>query len=166
MIRYKRDSNLLQPFKEQYALKVWKIIPTNGSVDENGDAIMHEGLAKACAVSYPAVKSVLGALLKKAGNAPYIIGFHNHCHIVSFPIKHHYGDRKADLSLMSHSFLRLKYLVKSVQPNIVVLPRIGCGCGKRSWNAEVKGMVEQFDEDTSPYLLATVVVSNEVENNE
>lgn len=120
------------------------VIPTNGSINARGHAVMGRGLAKQAAALYPGIDQVLAYLLKARGH---------HVHVmlvtpplpalVSFPVKHCWSDQ-ADLTLIDQSCQELWALTTVMRWSLVALPRVGCGNGHRQWG-EVRPRLSQLD---------------------
>jgi len=140
--------------------KLWEgghfiVIPTNGFVKNNGEAVMGRGLAYDAKIKFPKLPYELGELLKKYGNDVFIFRDYR---IFTFPVKHKW-DEKADIELIKFSAIGLRNLValwvrskKLVPP--VYIPRVGCGNGRLDWK-DVKPILEScLDENFQ-------VVSNE-----
>ena len=102
------------------------VIPTNGIVKANGDAVMGAGLAKTCDLKY-GVSRNLGMCLKH-GNHVYNLGYYDGHYICSFPTKHHWRD-KSDISLIISSANELISHANINNWNKVILPAVGCGLG-------------------------------------
>lgn len=115
-----------------------RVITTNGTLKDNGRAVMGRGVALQATKRYFGMKLALGALLKRQGNHVGIID--PDCGgipLVSFPVKHVYNER-ADLELIARSAAELVALTEKEGWTAVVLPRPGCNNGRRSWVTEVR----------------------------
>lgn len=115
-------------------------ITTNGTVKNNGEAVMGAGCAKQCAELYPWFPAALGAHIKRCGNT--LTSFSD---IVTFPVKHNWWE-DADLDLIKQSYIDLK---SRVLDEYVYLPKPGCGNGKLSWD-QVKEVLEPL---ASEYII-------------
>ena len=118
------------------------VIPTNGYVKMNGEAVMGRGLAFDASIKFKSLAFELGALLKKYGNDVFI---HPTYRIFTFPVKHNW-DEKADIELIKFSCVGLQSLVNlRVKPISlpVYIPRVGCGNGMLEWK-DVKPILESY----------------------
>lgn len=128
-----------------------KCITTNGFVKKNGEAVMGAGIAKQAAKRLPQLPRALGNAISAYGNhvaylalewvrpengKPYEVDY------ISFPVKHHWK-QPADLELIKRSAVELRALADTWKWDSIILPRPGCGNGKRTW-AEVKPMIEVY----------------------
>ncbi len=117
-----------------------RIITTNGMVNSKGECVMGRGCAAEAKHRYPNLPKELAVKLKATGNHPYAFDEYD---IITFPVKHKWFEW-ADLPLIKTSALQL---AKMLDPNkIYVLPRPGCGNGKRSWN-EVRGLLTKLPDN-------------------
>ena len=112
--------------------KGYLIIPTNGIVKQNGEAVMGAGLAKQAAKRYPNLPRQLGTHLK-IGNGIY---FFPEYQVVTFPTKNHWKD-KSDINLIMRSATELakaittfRYQQREFQ---FYVPQVGCGLGGLNW---------------------------------
>lgn len=134
-------------------------ITTNGTVTkDNGECVMGAGIAKDAAKQYPDMPKKLGELIKKYGNKVHIIGsMHRESimrlhgalafsYIIAFPVKHKWFE-KADLELIKKSCKELVELADDLSWQKVVLVKPGCGCGKLSWEKDVKPIVSKELDD-------------------
>ncbi len=131
----------------------WIVVPTNGSVKTNGEAVMGRGLALQAKRKYPDVPKKLGESIRVNGNivcqAPSV-------GLIFFPVKHKWFE-VADLKLIEKSAKELKDAVGN-RDETVFLPRVGCGNGKLDWK-DVKPILEKYLNDDR-----FVVVSREVDS--
>lgn len=119
-----------------------RVIPTNGSVNRHGAAVMGRGVALQCKERYPGIETALGVLLR--GVSPTKL----HCIqwvpesygnvvqpdvLVFFPVKFEWR-QKANLSLIIKSSAELLWEAQMEGWNTVALPRVGCGNGGLSWD--------------------------------
>lgn len=126
----------------------WIVIPTNGSVNVKGLAVMGRGVALQAAKKFPPLKeeedpgiqSVLGDRLRLVGNIPFILYRYE---VLTFPVKHRWSDERADPNLIVQSAQRLKDLVDTAGLTEIFLPCVGCGNGRLSW-LFIKPRVEPF----------------------
>ena|SRR5216684_4030624 len=122
-------------------------VSTNGSVRLDGRAVMGRGCAKEAATLFPELPLMLGTWLQSIGNHLHYLKYYEDrgYTVCSFPVKHAWNDEKADMKLIEQA---CKDLVESTMEHVkVALPRVGCGCGGRDWETEVKPLLEKyFDE--------------------
>lgn len=125
---------------------VWKLCPTNGSTDGKGLAVMGAGVARQLASDWPAVKYALGVKLAGAeiSFGLEILGLHKGALWFAYPTKYRFTDGKADLRLIEQVAWQLELLLSRqvIKPE-VVLPKLGCGCGKLQWR-KVKPIFEKI----------------------
>lgn len=100
-------------------------ITTNGTVKNNGRAVMGAGIAKQIRDLVPDFDLELGAYLTKNGNHP--TNFKNH-NIYTFPVKHNWWDQ-ADIDLILES----AEVLNTHAPWEIHIPRPGCGNGRLNW---------------------------------
>ena len=127
-------------------------ITTNGMVKRNGEVVMGAGIAKQAKERFKDLPRVLGAFIRLRGNEPHLIDMQEWFKqdvplLISFPVKHHWKD-KADLELIEISANLLKDMIDRQDFEKVALPAPGVGNGKRSWEHEVKPILEKvFGDD-------------------
>lgn len=63
----------------------WIVIPTNGTVKSNGEAVMGRGLALQLTQRIPGIQKELGDQLHRIGNRPVFFMTH---HVITLPVKH------------------------------------------------------------------------------
>jgi hypothetical protein len=120
----------------------WIVIPTNGAVKKNREAVMGAGLALQAKQRFPRMPSELGMSLKECGNK--IVTFHIY-HLLTFPVKYNWWER-ADLFLIEKSVKELRKILDEEDCGIITpvyLPRVGCGNGKLDWK-DVKPILEKY----------------------
>ena len=123
----------------------WIVIPTNGSVKKNGEAVMGRGLALQAKEKIPELSKELGERLKEYGNFVFVF---SKFRIITFPVKHFWFE-KADSGFIEKSCLELKEIFRynlSRIPLPLYLPRVGCGNGKLNWE-DVKPILERHLDD-------------------
>lgn len=129
-------------------------ITTNGTIRKDGSAVMGRGCARQAADRFPELPAVLGANLLNHGNHTHVLKEFQPSkagpsrRIFSFPVKHNWFDRLADLNLIRRSYQEL--LVLRAEDEKVVLPRPGCGVGNLRWE-DVRHIF-----DPIPYWLTIV----------
>ncbi len=112
----------------------WVVVPTNGIVRRDGEAVMGRGLAKQAARQHLGLPYILGQNIEREGNIPFIFSVFE---IITFPVKWHWSEL-ADLKLIESSFGLFKTIVEQQDLKNILLPHIGCGNGGRDWETEVK----------------------------
>lgn len=139
----------------------WLIIPTNGSVKKDGTAVMGRGLALQAKQRFPGIEKSLGKGLSNAGNVLHVIRkTEKEPVLLSFPVKYDWKD-EADLDLIRESARELRrYWLGTVigtgnRPAKVLLPRVGCGNGRRKWG-EVKPILEEELPDDSFVVVSLI----------
>ena len=111
-------------------------VTTNGSIKNNGDAVMGRGTALAAAQLQPNLPKLLGDHLVVIGNRPtYLYG-----NIFTLPVKHRWNE-PADPILIRRSIQYTANLLRYYDwQGIVFIPRPGCGNGGLHWT-DLRGMV-------------------------
>ena len=103
-------------------------VTTNGVVKANGEAVMGAGIAKEANIRYN-VAAVLGCRLTASGNHCYVLGKFDGKNLVSFPTKHDWRN-DSSLELIEQSCHELVELADNNHWHVILLPMVGCGCGK------------------------------------
>jgi hypothetical protein len=124
---------------EAYNAGLWIVIPTNGFVKLDGNAVMGRGLAWQAKERFPCLQLDLGERLKEYGNHVFVFSRYR---IITFPVKHKWME-DADLNLIQRSCMELRKLVEDgyIRSLPIYLPRVGCGNGKLDWK-DVKPILE------------------------
>jgi len=117
------------------------VIPTNGTLKNNDEAIMGRGLAKDVKDKIHGFAKLLGIQIFAWGNHVYNVKKN----IYSFPTKHKWF-YKSDLKLIKRSCKELVKLVDRDGYKKVILPRVGCGNGKLNWK-DVKLILKKYFDD-------------------
>ena len=120
----------------------WIIVPTNGVVKTNGEAVMGRGLALQAKQRFPDLPTELGERIKEYGNV--VFTFYNY-HVITFPVKQGWWTR-ASIGLIEKSCSSLKKIFKynlTGIPTPVYLPKVGCGNGKLDWK-DAKPILEKY----------------------
>lgn len=128
-------------YYNEYSNNGWIVIPTNGVVKENGNAVMGRGLALQAKETFTLLPSQLGKKIKLYGNHVYPFNEYN---IFSFPTKEHYND-KSTLYLIERSTYELKDMTEDYDGIKVYLPQVGCGSGGLYWR-EVEPILSILDD--------------------
>ncbi|MHA1755520.1 MAG: ADP-ribose-binding protein [Promethearchaeota archaeon] len=117
-----------------------RVITTNGTVKRNGACVMGRGVALQAKQRFPKLPYELGRLILKYGNI--VLTFPRY-KLVTFPVKWKWFE-KADLFLIERSAKQLVKRADTFGFRKIVLPRPGCGNGKRDWEKEVKPILEKI----------------------
>lgn len=120
-------------------------ITTNGSIKQNGQAVLGRGCAKEAKDRLPELAIYLGEQLKKFPEAPPVMWFERF-QIGVFPVKYHFW-KQADLKLIENSAKKLAEIVTKLNWTNIVLPRPGCGNGKLEWEGQVKPILAKYFDD-------------------
>lgn len=131
-----------------------RVITTNGTITRAGECVMGRGCALEAKKMYPDLPKRLAAAIKTGGNNPHVFADLN---LMSFPVKHHWFER-ADLLLIRSSALQLARIAKDGRT--YVLPRPGCGNGKREW-AEVAPLLKCLPDNVHVITYPTKVGERE-----
>jgi len=118
-------------------------VTTNGFVKKDGTCVMGKGTAKLFAGAISELPKELGYLISKLGNNVY---YFEKFHLVSFPVKHNWFDKQADMELIKKSCNQLMKIVNEEKFDYVFLPKPGCGCGNLEWG-KVKKEIEPLLDD-------------------
>jgi hypothetical protein len=129
-----------------YLDKGWIVIPTNGIVKKNGEAVMGGGLALDAALRFGSLPGELGSRLK---NGNYVYYFREY-KIITFPTKHHYAE-PSDLDLIIKSAQQLNsdlkvFRLQGQTETKFFIPRVGCGLGGLSWNMVKPAIMPYLNE--------------------
>jgi len=121
----------------------WIVIPTNGTVKKNGEAVMGRGLALQARMRFPDIPRILGFQLGRHGLVVTDVGKR----IITFPVKYNWFE-EASINLITKSTLGLidHVLNPNFFPPPIYLPRVGCGNGKLDWK-DVKPILEKYLDD-------------------
>jgi len=126
------------------------VIPTNGFVKNNDEAVMGRGLALQASTKFPELPKLLGQRIKEYGNVVFTFSGNNftkepNLRLITFPVKHKWWER-ANLQLIEKSTKELAEIFKHNLMNYLIpvyLPRVGCGNGKLNW-IEVRPILERY----------------------
>ena len=119
----------------------WICITTNGSVRKDGLAVIGRGVALQAVKRIPALQSTLGKRLLSHRNHLHIF---DSMKIITFTVKREWNDGIADLTLIQRSAEELvRRWRHKISPDLVYLPRPGCGNGNLFW-AQVRPMLNQI----------------------
>ena len=109
-------------------------ITTNGFVRKDGCAVMGAGCALQAAERWPGLPLELGTAIRQNGN--HVFGWRNWeglKDLISFPVKHHWS-QPADLFLIERSCREAMTTADTLDWEICVVPRPGCGNGQLSYD--------------------------------
>lgn len=129
------EGDIWDPAWDDYELPVVRVIPTNGSRNAAGQAVMGRGVAKQAQERFPGLRTRLGLRIREDGNHVHYLASED---LATFPVKRHWSD-PADLGLIARSAKELVYEMTSelgklyLPPTFLVLPRVGCGNGGLRW---------------------------------
>lgn len=117
-----------------------RVITTNGTLRQDGTAVMGRGCAQEAATRFVMLPRQLGILLKKYGN--HVVSFPEY-HLITFPTKHHWSE-DSDVKLIEQSVSELKQFIR---PRLrIVMPRAGCGHGRLQWD-DVKPILAKLPDN-------------------
>lgn len=122
-----------------YSMGEYIAIPTNGTVNVRGTAVMGRGVALEAKEHIPRLAKRLGADLMQYGNH---VRAYPDIRLFTYPVKHHWN-QSADLELIERSAHELIAVSFGLT---VYLPRPGCGNGWRSW-VEVQPILAPILDD-------------------
>lgn len=117
------------------------VIPTNGSVRRDGCAVMGRGLALQAARRFPGISRFLGKDLDQQTDWPTITILPYR--LIAFPVKYQWMER-AELVLIEQSANRLAKWLAQDQSCRVILPCVGCGNGRLTWD-QVRPRLKALD---------------------
>ena len=104
-----------------------RIVTTNGTLRQDGTAVMGRGCACEAAQRFIMLPRELGDVIKKYGNHVALFSQYN---LITFPTKHHWSE-DSDVKLIE---LSMRELRKYIRPRVrYVMPRVGCGHGRLQW---------------------------------
>jgi macro domain-containing protein len=109
-----------------------RVVTTNGSLKVNGLAVMGKGTALQAKSKFPDLPLLLGQKIKTHGNHVFRFKIGNN-HLVTFPTKRNWYDKKSDEELIAQSFQELKLMVKAMGWKVIVMPKPGVGAGGLDW---------------------------------
>ena len=109
---------------EQYGEYIWRVIPTNLSVKNNGYAVMGRGVAKQAIIKFPNLPQIHGKSLREGKRE---VVAYDDMGLIAFPVKNEWHE-KSNLEFIEKSTTELTQLGLVV--NTVYLPLVGCGFGE------------------------------------
>ncbi len=124
----------------------WRVIPTNGSVNRSGLAVMGRGVALQAARRYLHLQLDLGRDLKKSGLRTLLYSDKG---LVIFPVKFQWM-QKASLTLIDKSACQLVELLGRAK---IVMPRVGAGNGRLDWTSVKKYLYPRLEESKGEIIV-------------
>jgi hypothetical protein len=136
-------------------------ITTNGTVKNNGCAVMGRGCALQAKTRWAGIDAHLGSLIRSGGNYPYYLGmldrfknwrkdctvrFAQETALLSFPVKRSWNNM-ADINLIVQSAYVLKQRLIAWTNYTAVIPRPGCGNGGLNWEQHVRPALVNILDD-------------------
>lgn len=112
-----------------------KLITTNGTLNSSGECVMGAGIALQAKQLYPEFPARVGQHLSISGNVPLL-----ELVLGTFPTKNHWAE-DSDISLIKRSAETLAHHAKDNPELTYLLPRPGCGLGRRDWESEIKPLL-------------------------
>lgn len=125
-----------------------KCITTNGFVKVNGEGVMGAGIAGQAQRRYPNMPKMLGLQLQENGNHVGILQLptvDDPAYYVSYPVKDVWMNPARE-DLIIRSAHELMELIDLMYWEKVLLPRPGCGNGRKVWG-QVKRWIEPILSD-------------------
>jgi hypothetical protein len=120
------------------------LITTSGSRKKNGRAVMGKGCASEARLKIPGIDRLLGAHLDRFGNNVMLTdrGYG------TFPTKHQWFDKFADLDLIARSAQQLRKFTEhpDFRGKTFILARPGCGLGGLEWS-QVRPLLEDLPDN-------------------
>jgi hypothetical protein len=115
------------------------VVPTNGTINSRGLAVMGRGVAKQAAERFDNLRFMLAIHLRENGNVPCLFQAQN---LITFPVKHEWHEY-ASLELIKRSAALLVTIIDKY-PGIkpVACPKVGCGNGGLNWPDVVEPVIE------------------------
>jgi len=124
------------------------IIPVNGSINKQHEAVMGRGLAKDAAMRYPTLRAKFGKLLYTAQR--HRVHEMVEEQFILFPVKYEWHE-PADIRLIAESCRQTSLLSRVRKYKMVYMPHVGCGNGQLDWETKVKRVIEK--NMTAPYVI-------------
>lgn len=118
----------------------WVVITTNGSIKQNGQAVMGAGVAKQAARRFPSLPNRLGFAIRFFGNN--VVMFTD-LKIATLPVKVNWMN-SANINLIVDSIQELVRRVTDLEIEKIYMVRPGCGNGQLDWETQVKPEIKPF----------------------
>ena len=120
------------------------VIPTNGTIKNNGEAVMGCGLALQAKERFEQLARNIGEDISYTGN--YIFAYdYGKAILLTFPVKNNWRDN-ADILLIKTSAKQLVSWGETYKDHIFYLPKIGCGAGNLNWE-DVEPILDKYLDD-------------------
>jgi hypothetical protein len=134
----------------------WVVVPTNGHINKQGEATMGRGVAYQANKLFKGLSKALGKLMVQNGNTVFLFEKQR---LITFPTKNYWKD-PSDLGIIEHSCKTLKALLKQYKKEKIkfVMPKVGCGNGKLSWD-KVQPIIKAYFSDLEEDQI--MIVDNE-----
>jgi hypothetical protein len=136
-----------------FASQGYIVIPTNGIVKANGEAVMGAGMAKEAASRFPGLPAELGGRIKKTGNRNYYFTKYG---VMTFPTKHDWKD-PSDIQLITQSAAQLgkdlEVLRTQGRDIRYFLPKVGCGLGGLKWEDVRAAILPHLDDNMVTFVI-------------
>lgn len=121
-----------------------RVITTNGSIKNNGEAVMGRGSALEAAMRFPLLPRDLARKIQSGGNHVHVFRKYDSYEgidydLLTFPTKHVWHEN-SDIDLIFRSACELADLADHYGYGAVILPRPGCGNGNLEWS-EVRSVI-------------------------
>lgn len=134
----------IQQHAKECSKPIWAVLPINYSVAPSGMAIMGAGLAKQYVSLYGLAQGyILGCLIQCNPTVPRVLplGINGSAFWWACPTKHEPQQDSTKEIIQSSLWELSLYYQRQVRKPVIVLPRLGCGCGKLQWR-HVKPTIE------------------------
>jgi hypothetical protein len=133
---------------ERHLAGHWIIIPTNGTLNSTGHAVMGKGLALELKQRYTLIPTILGDEIRRHGNNVYFFPVYK---VICFPTKDHYED-DSKVTLIEKGARQLADAFELFDGPFY-LPRLGCGEGNLDWERHVRPILSAWLDDK--YIVLT-----------
>jgi hypothetical protein len=153
---------------EQFYNGIPVAIPTNCNRDRFGFNVMGKGLAKDAKELFPKLPQLIGKAIKDNRGSNGVFLFHlptskvddkgkmQYNFLFTFPTKQNWWDKESSLKLIENSATRLVETVNAIGSRLgiekVILPRVGCGLGKRNWENDIRPILAKILDERFPVI--------------
>jgi hypothetical protein len=129
------EADLLTYQHDDLTVPIWKVLPTNYTVTNSGLAIMGAGLAKQYTNIHRTAEYELGALIQCNPTVLRVLplGIHGNAFWWALPTKREPSENSSVDILRNGLWELALYYQRQVLRPVIVVPRLGCGCGKMKW---------------------------------
>lgn len=117
-----------------------RIIPVNGEVRRDGNAVMGRGVAWQAQFRFPMLPKDLGTKIRQHGNHVFYFDAYR---LITFPTKEEWRE-PATLDRLRRSIAELKTFIHPVTR--YAMPRVGCGLGGLQWD-DVKPLLQELPDN-------------------